>query len=182
MNADITANGGSEEAPRPHRDAEGGRGRRDAPPGGVGLRIYKSGQGYHTRMGTAIGIGVLSVFGVAWMSDQLGSFFSSASPYRQPVQYGVPAAFLIVMALVTYWIVGLKRSTNDFFIATEGEMKKVSWSTRKEVVRSTKVVIVVVMVMAALLFVADVAFMLFFNLIEVLKVAPPWLNQLLGRG
>ena len=48
------------------------------------------------------------------------------------------------MCVLTYWVVGVNRKANDFFIATEGEMKKVNWSTRAEVIRSTKVVIVTV--------------------------------------
>jgi preprotein translocase SecE subunit len=48
-------------------------------------------------------------------------------------------------------------------IAAEGEMKKVSWSSRQEIVSSTTIVIVVVVFMAVLLGVTDLGFRMFFN-------------------
>ena len=52
-------------------------------------------------------------------------------------------------------------------IATEGEMKKVSWSSKKEIVGSTKVVIVTLLIMGAILFLVDLFFSYFFKLINV---------------
>lgn len=83
------------------------------------------------------------------------------------------------MGVAVYWVVGLNRKANDFFIATEGEMKKVNWSSRQEVVRSTKVVIVTVFLLSVLLFLADVAFMETFSFIKVLETQS-MLRQLLG--
>jgi preprotein translocase SecE subunit len=51
----------------------------------------------------------------------------------------------------------------DFFIAAEGELKKVNWSSRKEVAVSTLVVIIVVVVMAALLGATDMVFQVIFD-------------------
>jgi len=136
---------------------------------GGGLKIYKPGQGFYTRVGTAIGVGVLAVAGAVYLFSELGGVIDPASPYALPIRYGVAVGFLLVMGLLTYWIVGLNPRTNDFFIATEGEMKKVSWSTWPEVVRSTKVVIVTVLLLGIFLFVVDLAFMMFFSWIGVLK-------------
>jgi preprotein translocase SecE subunit len=47
-------------------------------------------------------------------------------------------------------------------ISAEGEMKKVSWSTRKEVAVSTFIVIMVVALMSMLLGLSDVLFRMFF--------------------
>ncbi len=141
-----------------------------------GLRIYKPGQGYYTRMGTAIGAGVLVVWGAYFVFDQLHGWLNQR---LLPVQYGVPVAFLLGMAALLYWAVGSARKTNEFFIATEGEMKKVSWSGRQEVVRSTKVVIVTVVLLGMFLFLADVLFMEFFSLIDVLKT-PSLLQKMFG--
>ena len=55
-------------------------------------------------------------------------------------------------------------------IATEGEMKKVSWSTRQEIIGSTKVVIFTTIFLAMLLFLVDLCFMKFFQFIGVLKI------------
>ncbi|MEP0843041.1 MAG: preprotein translocase subunit SecE [Phycisphaerae bacterium] len=136
---------------------------------GGGLRFYKPGQGYYTRMFTAVGASLLVLWGAAALFGQLSSLMSTASPYRYPVSYGVTVAFVLGLGGVIYWLVGLSRRPNDFFIATEGEMKKVSWSSRKDVVRSTKVVIASVVMLAALLFLADLFFMFFFSKIGVLK-------------
>jgi preprotein translocase subunit SecE len=57
----------------------------------------------------------------------------------------------------------------DFLIATESEMKKVTWSSRKEVWGATKVVIGMVIFLAVGLFCVDFAFTWFFWKIGVLK-------------
>jgi len=139
--------------------------------GGFALRLYKPGQGYYTRLGTAIGIGVLAVCGAYFLMNQIESLNLDPSVLL-PLQYGVPAGFLIAVGIVVYWLVGLSRKANDFFIATEGEMKKVRWSTRKELTRSTKVVVFTVIVLGVFLFMCDIGFMLFFRTIGVLKAAP----------
>ena len=46
----------------------------------------------------------------------------------------------------------------DFLIATEAEMRKVNWSTRREVMNSTGVVIVTMLAIAVFSFVCDRAF------------------------
>ena len=66
------------------------------------------------------------------------------------------------LAFLIYWLVN-KPSIADFMIAAEGEMKKVSWSSRQEIVVSTTIVIIVVILTAILLGVTDVTFKLFFN-------------------
>jgi preprotein translocase SecE subunit len=146
-----------------------GRSRRGNAEGGFGLRIYKPGQGFYTRVGTAIGAGVLIVAGSYTLYDQITSALSRDSQYFYPTAYGITVGFLALAALAMYWVVGLNRKANDFFIATEGEMKKVNWSTRREVWRSTKVVITLVIIMSILLFAGDLLFMIFFSQIGVLK-------------
>jgi preprotein translocase SecE subunit len=74
----------------------------------------------------------------------------------------VPTAVFAVLAILIFWIVN-RPATADFMISAEGEMKKVSWASRKEIVVSTFIVIVVVFLMAAMLGVADFSFMLFFQ-------------------
>ena len=61
-----------------------------------------------------------------------------------------------------------KKKTNRitrFFKETSGELRKVSWPTRKEAISLTKVVIVVMVVMALLLFFLDMGFMKVFELV-----------------
>lgn len=155
---------------RSERTPRSGRPAKPARPSS-GLRIYKPGQGYYTRIGTAVGSGILIIAGTMFLFNQLGGLLPNRD-YTLPVQYGISIAFLVTMSVLVYWIVGLNRRSNDFFIATEGEMKKVNWSSRKEVIRSTKVVITTVVLMAVVLFVFDVLFMVLFRAIGVLKGGP----------
>ena len=131
------------------------------------FEIYKPGQGRNTRMWTAVGYGSL----VSWFAYFLWKKFEivDVGQYTQVVQVGAAVLALTVLGLLGYWALGLNKRINDFLIATEGEMKKVNWTSRKEIIGSTKVVIVVVIGMSVLLFVVDVFFMGFFTAIGVLK-------------
>jgi preprotein translocase subunit SecE len=137
-----------------------------------GLTIYKPGQGYYTRMGTAIGAGVLIACLWQFIYTQLEIYYEPTKPWTFYLQVGIPTLVLAALAFVVYWVVGLNHRCCDFMILTEGEMKKVSWSSRKEVIGSTKVVIFTVLAMGMLLFLVDVVFAWVFHLMGVLQVAP----------
>ena len=119
------------------------------------VEIYKKGQGKYTRLGTLIGVLVIAAAGAKVLSDKL----QTAGAY---VQYGVPALVLLVVGLFVAWFVN-RPGMADFLIATEGEMKKVSWSRRKEVIGSTKIVIVTTAILASILFAVDVLLIFFFK-------------------
>ena len=53
---------------------------------------------------------------------------------------------------------------------TESEMRKVTWPTRREVITSTKVVILMTLILAAILWLVDVGFKLLFEALHILKV------------
>jgi preprotein translocase subunit SecE len=74
----------------------------------------------------------------------------------------VPAAVCAIFAAVIYWLSN-KPVIADFLIAAEGEIKKVSWSSRKEIINSTLIVITVVAVMATGLGLVDLGFRMFFD-------------------
>jgi preprotein translocase subunit SecE len=74
----------------------------------------------------------------------------------------VPAVILVAFSVATYWLLN-KPTVADFLIAAEGELKKVNWSSRKEIAVSTFVVIIVVLTMAALLGATDFVFQLVFQ-------------------
>ncbi len=83
---------------------------------------------------------------------------------------GVSASVvLIVGAILTYWFCAVRPSSVDFLIATDMEMKKVNWSTRKDIIASTYVVIGAAFLIATLIFTVDVALKEFFQAIGVLK-------------
>jgi len=143
------------------RSARGGSQRRGF------FEIYKPGQGRNVRMWSAVGYGALVSWFAYFLWDKLSIL--ELGQYTQVVQVGAAVAAIVVFGLLGYWALGLNKRINDFLIATEGEMKKVNWTTRKEIIGSTKVVIVVVVGMSVLLFVVDVFFMGFFTAIGVLK-------------
>ena len=136
--------------------------------GGGFFEVYKRGQGYWTRVGTAVGGGLIILAGAAYVDDRL-SIFRTDDVWTLYLQHGVPVLMIVGLGLLLYWLVGANRKCCDFMIATEGEMKKVSWSTKRELIVSTKVVIVATLSMGFMLFVVDLIFMLFFSSIGVLR-------------
>jgi preprotein translocase SecE subunit len=82
-------------------------------------------------------------------------------------------AFLAGFALLCYWLMN-KPTHVDFLIATDSEMKKVNWTSRKELIGSTKVVVVFMFLIAFLLFLIDQIFHLLFWAVGVLKTKPPF--------
>lgn len=127
------------------------------------FNIYKRGQGKYTRLSSAfaaaviVGLGCLRLFSkleaVSW------GFSNRAAMWIATM---VPVGLFVILALLIFWLVN-KSSIADFMISAEGEMKKVSWSSRQEIMVSTSIVIVVVIVMAALLGTTDFGFTLFFR-------------------
>ncbi len=85
------------------------------------------------------------------------------------VQGSLAGLVLLLGAIGILYYVGLNPKTAEFLIATDGEMKKVNWSTRKEIVGSTWVVIVASVLVATVLFVVDSSFGWFFSAIDVLQ-------------
>ncbi len=130
--------------------------------------IYKQEQGYWTRLMSAIAGAALALAGATWLASQFREkdFFGLEPIY---IQGAVGALVFLVFGGLVYWFVYHKQATSEFLIATEGEMRKVNWSTRREVVGSTIVVISISLVISILLFVSDAMFASFFKLINVLE-------------
>ncbi len=135
--------------------------------GGGPFRIVKPGQGIHVRWGTAIGAGVLAVAGAHWIWTLMEANVPAGTTGFY-IKTLVPVAVLLAALYGIYWVVGRYQAAVDFMIATEGEMKKVNWSSRREVWGATKVVIVTVLALGVLLALVDALFMLFFGSIGVL--------------
>ena len=180
---------------RSNREARDERNRRDdrqgqaAAPARAGagfFTIHKKGQGYWTRMGTALGaalLGALMAYNLyVWLPIlmNLGSTPEAVAKEKQ-IAIGVAAAFFAIFAGVA-WRMMNKPDNVDFLIATDSEMKKVNWTSRRELIGSTKVVIVFMFLIAAFLFVIDVAFSYFFFLIKVLHSSPFGGGGTIGGG
>jgi preprotein translocase SecE subunit len=129
--------------------------------------IYKKGQGYWTRLMSAIAFGTIVLMGALWVKDILAVVQVSF-----PVAYLQAAAAVAVIAvfgLIGFYLIGRKPAVVDFMIATEGEMKKVNWSSRREILGSTWVVIGLTIFIAAFCFSADFVFQQIFMFIDVLE-------------
>ncbi|MFQ5501798.1 MAG: preprotein translocase subunit SecE [Phycisphaerae bacterium] len=133
------------------------------------FEVYKPGQGQNTRLWTAVGVGALVCWFAYFLYQKLA--IPDFGEYGQVVQVVVAVVVIAAFGLLAYWLLGLNKKVCDFLIATEGEMKKVNWTSRKEIIGSTKVVIFVLASLSILLFVVDIFFMGFFTYIGVLKGA-----------
>src|SRR5439155_21884504 len=90
-----------------------------------------------------------------------------------PLMFKVHLVIPLILAVGLVWFAW--RVVNwpgfaDFLIATEAEMNKVSWTTRKRLVQDTIVVLVTVFLLTAFLFVVDI--------IWIKVLSNPWFQVL----
>jgi len=153
---------------------------------------YKRSQGQRVRRGTILGILVLAGCGVYTLlahkslETGLSRHWQVSIPFSggwslillPDVQFTVP----ILLTLASLWLAF--RVVNypvfaDFLIATEAEMNKVSWTTRKRLVQDTTVVLVTVVLITVFLFVVDVLWGWGLTKIGILQV--PERTEQVGR-
>lgn len=214
------------------------------------LSMYKAGQGYWTRMMSAIFFGVLVAGGALWLSGQINAMNFEPVAWRYTIgsdapvsglsvndevelrrsnvrigsalvrsidgntlelnnvtmgsgnaatdvqsvvaegsspipvgglqlvqrfektylQGGVAGLTLLIGAIVIFYLCYSNKRTSEFLIATEGEMKKVNWSSRREVFGSTWVVIGISVLIAAILFFTDQLFYAIAKSIDLIQV------------
>ena len=171
MATDVTAPGADEPGDRKPPSS-----RPVATEGGF-FHIVKRGQGYWTRMGTA-GAAALLIALVGYNSyDILRGQFQVPKNIAMGVGVGIAAG----LALLSWFLMN-KPSNVDFLIATDSEMKKVNWTSRKDLIGSTKVVIVFMFLIAMILFLIDIIFSYFFYLIGVLRHSPFGGGGTIGGG
>ena len=130
--------------------------------------IYKPGQGYYTRVFSAIGLAALVTMGGLWLAKSMANvkFFGKPPVYTQAVVF---TGIAVLFGVIGYNLIGRKPRVVEFMIATESEMKKVNWSSKKEIVGSTWVVIGLTIFLAAFCFGLDNLYALVFRLLKVLE-------------
>lgn len=131
----------------------------------MALSLYKPGQGYWTRMLSAIGAGTLVLAGVAWLAAKFDVWFPTNTVYWKA---GMAVIVIGGFGLFLFRIFNKPRIV-DFMIATETEMKKVNWPTRRDVVKSTWIIICGTAIMAIILMVVDMVFFRIFLGIGILE-------------
>jgi preprotein translocase SecE subunit len=128
--------------------------------------IYKKGQGYWTRMLTAGGVLLILL-----LAAQFLYFHALAAIEQQNTRLMIAGGFIVAVGVLSWWLMN-KPGSVDFLIATDSEMKKVNWTSRAELIGSTKVVILFMFLISIILFGIDLLFGYFFYWIGVLKFPP----------
>jgi preprotein translocase SecE subunit len=166
--------------------------------------VYKYGQGYWTRLGTAIGVALVLLLIGQFVYSQLPAWFpaprlgpdESAAGFTALVYHyagpGTPgemsriARFLIVatllapLAVLAWWLMNRARHA-QFLVDTDAEMKKVNWASWPELIGSTRVVIFFMLATAAALFIYDTLYHQAFYSMSV-WLLPPDKNAVMVAG
>jgi len=135
----------------------------------MGLSIHKPGQGYYTRMLSAAGFGALILAGAGWLYAALSAW--QTPPFGWPklyVQAGGAAVVILGFGALLFWLMN-KPNIVDFMIATEAEMKKVHWPTKRQIFNNTMVVIIGTLILVFFLTLFDLGFSSFFKGINLLE-------------
>ena len=85
------------------------------------------------------------------------------------VQAGASVIVFAILGSLGFYLIARKPRVVDFMIAIEGEMKKVNWSSRREVMGSTWVVIGLTIFIALFCFAFDRVFQQIFTFLKVLE-------------
>jgi preprotein translocase SecE subunit len=163
--------------------------------------VYKKGQGYWTRVGTALGAILLLVIFLVFINEHLYAVLNDAfyTPQTPPVnatpeqttaitvantqgleasnrtaRYVTAGTMITLGALAAgfAWKLMNKPTNVDFLIATDVEMHKVNCPGRKELSGSTRVVIFFLFLIAFVLFIIDISTGSLFQWIGLLKFGP----------
>ena len=127
--------------------------------------LYKRNQGRLTRQLTAVCIILIAGIG-CWTLAQgpLGDY--DKEPLKQ---IGIPVLLVIAAAWMTYRAVNYPRFA-DFLISVEAEMDKVTWASKQDLYRSAAVVIGTMFFLGFVLFIFDLFWQWFFQLIGFLQL------------
>ncbi len=126
------------------------------------IEKYKWGQGKNTRLYSAAAVAVIAAIGCWKLYQRLAATINVTEATGLWMSVIVPLGVFLAVVLFLYWLVN-KHTVADFMIASEGELKKVSFSSKREIAVSTFVVIIVVILTALMLGLADFCFNLFFS-------------------
>lgn len=150
--------------------------------GWFSIGSYKRQQGQRVRRGTIVGILILAGCGIytLLLHKTLESGLNDWNlkiPFTDgrhvtllpDVQFTLPLLLAALSLWLAYRVVNFPAFA-DFLIATEAELNKVSWTTRKRLVQDTIVVLTTVILLTTFLFVVDMAWAKILTQVGVLKI------------
>jgi preprotein translocase subunit SecE len=120
--------------------------------------VYKRSQGKVARQLTFAALVVVFAVGCWRLRTVLTTSTATA--------IGIPLVLLVIGVWLAFRLVNMPRFA-DFLIAVEAEMYKVSWPSRTELIRSSIVVIVLLLMLTAVLFVYDIVWQWLFRFLGV---------------
>ncbi|MDR0335701.1 MAG: preprotein translocase subunit SecE [Planctomycetaceae bacterium] len=131
------------------------------------FRRFKPNQGIYARRLTAFGVFIIFASG-AYKFFVMSPVLPFINADSQQMAVGIST---IVIALFGTWFAFRLVNWNtfaNFLISVEGEMAKVSWPSWPELYSSTVVVLTVFLILAAMIFIFDIAWMHIFKLIRII--------------
>ena len=132
--------------------------------GRVGL--YKRTQGKITRQVTGAALFVAMALG-CWQLFNMLRTWTWLQDRVPGLAYAIPGGLLALGAWLCYRLVN-HAPFADFLIAVEAEMAKVSWPSRRELIRATIVVLVSMLVLTVVLYIYDtVWWLLLYKLLNI---------------
>ncbi len=124
--------------------------------GGMGLELYKAGQGKYARsVAYLLGAGLIIFGGIRLYAtiNVMGREWVKDIPVIGHVSiYNTIALGVVLLGLLLLHLVLNRPAAADALIDTEQELKKVSWPSKLEVRNATIVVVIVTFVMSLLLY------------------------------
>lgn len=127
------------------------------------FEIYKRGQGKWSRYLAAASVEALNIYGCYSLYGYLeGKYEGLRKPLvmvpgvdlRINVPFVVAFGIFLTVTVVMYMLLN-KAKLADFLIETELEMKKISWPGRSELIGSSTIVIITVVVLGLIIMVFD---------------------------
>jgi preprotein translocase subunit SecE len=134
----------------------------------LNVGVYKRSQGRITRQVTFGAMALIFAVGFYQMHNILkyrnleGAWQVTQTLMDSGMAFWLPGILVLVCWWISYRLVNLP-SFADFLIAVEAELNKVSWPTRTELVRSSIVVLISLLVLAFVIFGFDLVWQFIFK-------------------
>jgi preprotein translocase SecE subunit len=162
--------------------------------GWFNMTSYKASQGIRIRRGTMlcilvlVGCGIYTMLAHGTLRTGAGTGWTVSIPFTHAtftlladLQFTVPILLTVFGLWLAYRVVNFPVFA-DFLIATEAEMNKVSWVTRRRLYQDTIVVLVTVLLLTLFMFLVDIAWvkLLESKWIRVLQLPEPGSTKTMG--